>query len=236
MIRPYLAIIPFLYLATGPLLAESVERAITVSGVGHVLAPPDMARLSVAVAERDAEVQVAQQRAADVTGRVLALLDSLGVDRSQINSTGATVQPEYRWNRDTQEQEFVGYIARRQIEVELRDLELLGSIVEGTVAAGVNQISRPVLDLSTRRDQYRRALAKAAEDARENARVLAESLGARLGPVLQISADGSPTVPIPVMRAQADVMGIAESAPETYNAGDIRLDASISVVFALRTE
>lgn len=236
MIRPDLAIISFLFLVTGPILADSVDRTVTVSGVGHVLAAPDMARLSVAVAESDAQVQAAQLRAGEVTGRVLALLDTLGVARSQINSTGVMVQPEYRWNRDTQEQEFVGYIARRQIEVELRDLELLGRIVEGIVAAGVNQISPPVLDLSTRRDQYRRALARAAEDARENARVLAESLGARLGPVLQISTGGSPSIPIPLMRAQADVMGVAEAAPETYNAGDIRLDASISVMFALRTE
>lgn len=236
MFRSCLATILLLFLTANLAVADSIERTISVSGVGHVQVAPDMARLSLAVAERDQIVQAAQARAADVTNRVLTLLDDLGVNRKYVNSTGATIQPEYRWNRDTQEQELIGYIARRQIDVELRDLEKLGDVVEGAVAAGTNQISRPVLDLTTRRDQYRNALAIAAADARANAQTLAESMGARLGPVLQMSADRLRPEPIPLMRAQADVMAVAESAPETYNAGDIRLDASISAVFELITE
>jgi len=42
--------------------------------------------------------------------------------------------------------------------------------------------------------------------------------------------------PRPLMRAQADTLAVAESAPETYNAGDIRFDASVSAVFELITE
>lgn len=233
MIRLCVAIIPLVFSAAGLVQADEMPRTISVNGSGYVTVPPDMARVSLSVSERDVSLSAAQQAAGTVTARVLELLDGLGVDRKKINSTGATVQPNYRWNRDTQEQELIGYIAQRQIEVEILDLDSLGKVVEGAVAVGVNQVSRPVLDSTTRRSAYRQALAKAATDARANAQTLADTMGVKLGPVMQMSAGGPIPEPRPMMRAQADMMAVAESAPETYNAGDIRFDATVSAVFTL---
>ena len=237
MIRLGVAIVLLVLSAAGVAWAEETPRTISVTGIGFVSVPPDMARLSLSVSERDSSLRAAQQAAAAVTARVLELLDELGVDRKKVNSTGATVQANYRWNRDTQEQELIGYIAQRQIEVEILDLDNLGEIVEGAVAAGVNQVSRPVLDSTARRDAYRKALATAATDARANAQTLADTMGVQLGPVVHMTTGGGMVPePRPMMRAQADTMAIAESAPETYNAGDIRFDASVSAVFQLIAE
>ena len=236
MMRSSLVCALLLCAAAGLACAEEIPRTISVNGTGFVMVQPDMARIRLSVSERNLSLPAAQQAAAAVTERVLRLLDELGIDRQKINSTGATVQPNYRWNRDSQEQELIGYIAQRQIDVELSDLDKLGEVIEGAVAAGVNQVSRPVLDTTARRDAYRKALAKAAADARENARTLAETLAVRLGSVLQVSAGGRVPEPRPLMRAQADTLAVAESAPETYNAGDIRFDASVSAVFELITE
>ena len=218
-------------------LADETPRTISVTGSGFVSVPPDMARLSLSVSERDPSLGVAQQAVAAVTARVLEFLDDLGIERNKINSTGATVQPNYRWNRDTQEQELMGYIAQRRIEVEILNLDSLGKVIEGAVAAGVNQVSQPVLDSTGRRDAYRKALAAAASDARQNAQTLADTMGVQLGSVLAMNSGsrGTPE-PRPMMRAQADTMAVAESAPETYNAGDIRFDATVSAVFELNTE
>ena len=236
MIRSIAVIFPVLCLSAGTLFADAPERTVSVDGIGHVIASPDMARLRLAVAERDADVRAAQGRAAVVTGRILEVFDRLGIDRKQVTSTGATVEPNYRWNRDTQEQELLGYTARRQIDVELLDLENLGEVVEGAVAAGANQVSAPVLDSTRRREHYRKALAVAAEDARNNALTLAEALGAQLGPALQINAGQQRPEPRRIRLAQESAMAVAEAAPETYNAGDIRFEASVGVVFELITE
>jgi len=235
MIRLSIATILLALSLSGAAQADENPRTIAVDGSGYVTVPPDMARLSMSVIERDPSLAAAQQAAADVTGSILELLDSLDIDRKQISSTGATVQPNYRWNRTTEEQELVGYIAQRQIGVKILDLASLGKIVEGAVEAGVNQVSSPVLDSTRRRDAYREALANAATDARKNAETLAETLGVTLGPVLQIDADNNPSPPRPMMRATAEamVMSDAAQAPATYNAGDIRIDASLSAEFML---
>jgi len=211
-----------------------MPRTISVNGKGSATIQPNMARLSLSVVERDPSLAAAQSSVADITARVLALLDKLGVERQFIDSTGATVRPNYRWNRDTKQQELLGYIAERRIDIEVRDLEILGKVVESTVETGVNRVSPPVLDSTKRRKVYRQALARAADDARDNAGVLADSFGVTLGAVIRIDAGGPPSLPRPMMRAQQDGMAAAEMAPETYNAGDIRFDAVINAVFALQ--
>jgi hypothetical protein len=236
MLRSGIAI--FLLVISCQSIAEDIDgpRTISVSGQGYATVTPDMARLSLSVAERDPSLAAAQRAVADVTERVLALLDELGVGRQHIDTTGATVQPNYRWNRQAEKQELVGYIAERRIDIEIHDLDMLGKVVEGSVNAGVNRVSPPALDSTERRNVYREALAAAAADARDNAGVLADSLGMTLGPVIRIDAGGNPPQPRPQprMRAQQDTMAAAELAPATYNAGDIRFDAVISVVFELQ--
>lgn len=209
-------------------------RRIAVNGSGYATVTPDMARLNLSVVERNPSLPAAQRAVADITARVLVLLAEHGVARKRIDTTGATVRPNYRWNRQTEEQELIGYIAERRIDIEIRDLDVLGKIIEGLVNAGVNQVSPPVLDSTKRRKVYREALARAAADARDNAGVLANSLGVALGPVIQINASSNQPRPPPMMRAQRDTMAMAESAPATYNAGEIRFDAAISVVYALQ--
>ncbi len=211
-------------------------RTIAVNGEGFATIAPDMARLSLTVVERDPSLSVAQRAAAAVTARVLTLLDELGVGQQDIDTTGATVQPNYRWNRETSEQELIGYIAERRIDIEIHDLEVLGKIVEGSVKAGVNRVSPPMLDSTERRKVYREALANAATDARDNAGVLADNLGVKLGAVIRIDAVRNRPRPAPMMRVQQEgiAMATAESAPATYNAGEIRFDAVISAVFALQ--
>ena len=160
------------------------------------------------------------------------MTDELDIERNKVDTTGATVRPDYRWNRQTELQELRGYIAERQMNVRVDDLDILGELIEGAVAAGVNQVSPPQLDSSKREALHREALAKAAIDARANAKVLAETLGAKLGDPVSIS-DGSvtPRPPVPQARMAAAVMESDSAA--TYNASDLTFFATVAVVFAL---
>jgi len=220
---------------TATTLADEPPRTISVDGRGFVNVRPDMARLSVSVEERDPSLSTAQKSVAGITAKVLDLLDDLDVEDRHINSTGATVQPNYRWNRQTEEQELIGYIVRRRIDVEIHDLAALGDVIDGTVRAGVNQVSPPVLDSTKRRDAYREALAKAVQDARKNAEALAEALDVDVGEVLLVNAGRFMPPPQPVARAGMAQLAMAEAdaGPATYNPGEMRLEATVSVVFSI---
>ncbi|MCH9695621.1 MAG: SIMPL domain-containing protein [Gammaproteobacteria bacterium] len=214
-------------------MAEDEMRTVTVSGVGAASVEPDRATVHMSIVAREKTLDAAQRRSADVSAAVLSLLDDLDIERERVDTTGASISPDYRWDREREEQVLRGYIAQRQLIVDVRDLEQLGAVVEGAVKAGVNQVTPPQLDSGERREAYREALEMAAKDAKANAERLAESLGARLGDVIQIS-DGSYTpAPVPQPR-MAKAMSMEADAGQTYNAADLSFNASITVVFSLK--
>jgi len=228
--------IAILLLIGATAMAETETRTVAVNGTGFSEVKPDRAILNMSINARQPSLAAAQSEAAKVTAKVLALTDKLKIDRKYVDTTGASVRPDYRWNREREEQELRGYIAERQMRVEIRDLEQLGEVIEGAVKAGVNQVSPPQLDSGKRRETYRKALAKAATDARENAAQLATSLDMKLGPVMQINAGANMPPPTPMPRMMRADAAMAESAPETYNPGQLSFQANISAVFELIAE
>ena len=214
-------------------MAEDEARTITVSGTGYAEVAPDRATLQMSIVAREPTLAAAQKGAADVTNKVLKMLDRMDIDRNKVDTTGASVRPDYRWNREKEEQELRGYISERQISVEIEDLEKLGAVVEGAVGAGVNQVSPPQLDSSERKDTYRKALRVAAEDARDNASQLAGALNAKLGKVISInSGSNQPRPPVPYA-ANLRSMAAESDAVESYNATDLSFNAAVTVVFEL---
>lgn len=213
---------------------DTTERTVAVSGSAFVTVEPDIARINMSIVERDASPSAAQAAAGESVNKVLKLLEKLAIERKYINTTGAMIRPDYRWNRSTEEQELLGYIVERNIAAELRDLEKLGPLIEQVTLAGVNQLSPPQLDSSARRDAYRDALAKAFKDAQENAGRLASAAGEKLGRVLSINSSSMPVMPMPRMRAQsAALMADSSGAEESYVPGEMRFDAQVSVVYEL---
>lgn len=212
-------------------MADEFPRTISVTGTGTSSAAPDGAVVRMSIVVRKPKLDVAQAAAGKVAAGVLSLTDKLKIDRGRIDTTGAVVRPDYRWNRETEEQELRGYIAERQMTVLVKDLELLGRLVEGAVDVGVNQVSPPELQSSSMDAANRKALSIAASDAKANAEVLAESLGASIGKVISINAGrNAPMPPGPQMRMAA----AAESdAAASYNSGDLTFSATVSVVFEL---
>lgn len=214
-------------------MAEEQTRTITVNGTGTADVKPDRVTLRMSIVAREATLAAAQKAAADVTTKVLKMTDRMDIDRDQVDTTGASVRPDYRWNRDTEEQELRGYIAERQISVVIKDLEMLGAVVEGAVGAGVNQVSPPHLDSSKRKQTHRKALRAAADDAKENASQLADALGAKLGQVISInSGSNAPRPPVPYA-ANMRAMDAESDAGEGYNAADLSFSAMVTVVFEL---
>jgi hypothetical protein len=80
------------------------------------------------------------------------------------------------------------------------------------------------------------ALREAAENARDKARLLAETLGARLGPVRMINEQSFSMPPMRVRSAEMTAMAAkadAQPEPDAYAAGEMEVTASVQVSFDL---
>ena len=210
-------------------------RIVTVSGRGEVSVEPDRAQVTLSIMIRSDQQQAAQREVDDTVDAVLRLIDKLDIPKKDVRTTRLNINPEFRWDKNTNERKISGYMVQRTVEVNLRELEKLGELMHRATSAGVNQVSPPVLGAENEDEHRREALARAAGDARLNAETLAHTLDARLGKVRRITSSDvihQPPIPLPKMESRA-MMADAGGAAETYTPGEIKFNAGVTVEFDL---
>ena len=213
--------------------AEPAPRTIAVSGQGQIQAEPDKAVVNLGVESRRPKLEEARAEVAKTVEAALKLTRDLKIDQKYVRATRINVQPEYNWDNGARERNLIGYYVSRQIEVDLRDLDKLGQLLERAFDLGINQVSEPQLDSSKRRDLEREALAKAVQDARLNAEAVAKAAGARLGAPRTISAS-SGFVPPPVPYQKRMVAAMAESdSSGSYQSGEMSFTGNVQIEYDL---
>jgi uncharacterized protein len=213
----------------------AVERTISVMGQGEVRAEPDRALVNLGIESRKPTLQEARGEVDKGVNAVLKLTRNLKIDPKFVRTTRVQVQPEYDWNNEGRDRRLLGYYVARQVEVEVRQLDQLGTLLERAFAAGVNQVGDPQLDSSQRRELERQALSKAVADARLNAEALAKAAGINVGTPRTISASsGVIAPPIPMPRAKL-MVGTAEAgdASQSYQRGEMMFNAQVQVEYDL---
>lgn len=208
-------------------------RTVAVSGQGEIQAEPDLAHVTLGVEARKPKLEEARAEVARTIDAVLKLTRDLKIDQTLVRSTRINVQPEYNWDANARERNLIGYYVSRQVEIELRDLEKLGQLLERATDLGVNQLGDPRLDSSKRRDLERQALAKAVEDARANAETVAKTAGARLGPVRTISANSGYVPPPMPMRGKVMMAMEASDAAQSYQSGQMTFTGNVQIEYDL---
>ena len=215
--------------------AEAPQRLVSVTGSGEVKAQPDMAYVTLGVEARKPTLAAARTEVNAAVERLLALTRELKIEPKFVDSTRLQVQPDYRWDEKASKQVLLGYVVNRQIEVEVHDLDRLGTLLEKSVSAGVNQLGGARLDSSRRKELEREALTKAVDDARLNADALARAAGAKLGPVQSISAAGTMPVPMYAQKAMsvAAAPPMADEADQSYQPSEMKFSANVSAQYEL---
>lgn len=220
--------------ASSVMAAESEHpRVISVSGQGEVQAEPDRAVLTLGIESRKPKLEDARAEVTKSVEAVMKLTRDLKIDPKYVRTTRINVQPEYNWDGSAKERNLLGYFVSRQVEIDLRDLEKLGQLLEKSIDLGVNQLGDPRLDSSKRRDLEREALSKAVADAKLNAESVAKAAGAKIGPPRTISASsGFSPPPMPMVKAMARTE-MASDAAGSYQSGQMTFNGQVQVEYDL---
>ena len=99
----YLLIVTWLLVCSTLAAADELPRQVNVSGAASLTASPDRASLRLGIQARNRSLEAARERVATVAGDFLALCKKLGIPEKKIQTTGLSMRPEYRWNRDGRE-------------------------------------------------------------------------------------------------------------------------------------
>jgi hypothetical protein len=211
-------------------VAEPLERMIVVSGEATVRRVPDLAVVSLTVSVRDRQTAPARDGANRRASAILARLREIGVPEADIQASSLTVQPTYDHGRGAPK--VTGYQASRPITVRVRDIGLLGTILDGLADDGATQVHGSSMELADPEAASREALAAAVGVARSRAEALASAAGLTLGAPRRIEedADGSPA---PFRGSVTVFRAVAESAPTEIADGEIEISARLRAWFDL---
>lgn len=229
-----LAVATFALLIAGTVNAQTERpRTVAVSGQGEVQGEPDRATVMLGIEARRPKLEEARTEVNQKVDAVLKLTRELKIDTKYVRTTRINIQPEY--NYEARERTLIGYFVARTVEVDLRNLDQLGTLLERGTDLGVNQLGEPRLDSSKRQELEREALARAVADARANAETLVKAAGARLGPVRSMSATSNTVAPpMPFVRARA--MAESSDASQSYQTGQINFTASVQIEYDLAVD
>ncbi|MCT4555483.1 MAG: SIMPL domain-containing protein [Pelagimonas sp.] len=226
--------LPVLAMALGltalPALAETPAQ-LTVSGVGQVVATPDMARLTLGVEQRDTDPVAAMNAVSEAITRITGVLEAQDVAPRDIQTSALRL--DYRLPHSASgalskppEPEF---FAANMLDLRLRDMDRLGAVLQALLEAGVTDIRGLSFDVEDRKSLQDEALRLAVKDARAKAELMAEAAGVSLGAVLSMSDSASPITP--QFAAPRMMMADAESLP--ISGGEIDLSGQVTIVFSI---
>ena len=215
-----------------PREAPEAEGTLQVTGQAQIPVPADRVRISFAVETAAPSAAEATSLNAQTMESVVSALRSSDAPGMEIETYGYSLNPEYEARpEDPRARAIVGYRALNNIRVLLGDLEATGRILDRAVEAGANRIASLQFEASDTRDARLEALAQAVRNAREQAEAMAEAMGVRLGPALEVNGGASSPTPRPegpmLMRAMA-----AETTTPV-EAGSLTVSASVSITYRI---
>ena len=210
--------------------ATTPSRYVTITADGSVKVVPDAVRMNatatvIAASSKEAQAQVSKTSAA-----VRAALLAAQIDKKDIATQSITVYPEYNYTQD-KGQSLIGYRAAQSFVVTIRNAKSAGAIVDAVVAAGgdslqVNGVTPFILDttkatLSARSDAVKKAKTKATS--------YASLLGVKLGKVIYLTENSSPSNYVPMLAMAKS----ADSGATEVDLGQQDVTVGISVQWAL---
>jgi uncharacterized protein YggE len=238
-LRP-LAVAAALALGLGTALAAHAQTVpapvaasgtlLSISAEGEVQRAPDIAHLSTGVVTRAADAQAAMNANAEQMQKVIAAIRQAGIAEDDIRTSGVNLFPQYRHAPD-QAPEITGYEAHNTVEITVREIGRLGDVIDALVAAGANQINGPRFEVADKQAAFDEARRIALENARERARMYAQTLDMQVQRIVSISEGHgyAPPRPVPMM-----AMARMESAADTpIEPGQSTLSVTLDVVFEL---
>lgn len=218
MYRQTLGGLGLLCLILRPVIAQNTVSLpptpqIVVVGHGEAKVSPDRATIQISVQSRALTASAAASDNAKKQSAIIAAIKALGLKDEQISTSNYSVVPEMKYGPN-QPPVVTGYTVTNTIVADIRNITMVGAVIDAAVAHGSNLISGLSFYASDTETARRAAIASAVEAARGDAEAAARAARGTLGELLEINIGSySPPPPRPVMMARAAMAGVQDETP-----------------------
>ncbi|NCC64633.1 MAG: DUF541 domain-containing protein [Spirochaetia bacterium] len=226
------ALIVSLGLITSCKTTQDLVRTIEVSATGNAVLTPDIASFSIQVSEKGETTGEAQARANAKMHELFSVLEKNGVEEKDIRNTMINLRPNYTWIEGKQILD--GQVASQSVYVTLRDLSLLGPVIDQMGKVSGIYLNSVTLDKEDKSEGIETAKIRAIESAMEKARLFAEKTGMQLGKPITISEYSTASNPYNTRMMKMEMAsGMAYDMATEIPAGTMDVTATVSMVFEM---
>lgn len=213
------------------------DRRVVMTGTGKASVVPDQLSFTVSVNVTRPEVSDAMGESNRIMARVLASLKDYGVTKKEMQTTGLSIDPVYRYYNYAPP-EITGYRVGQSARVTVKELAEAGKAITATVRAGGNavRVRNINLGISDRDAVLAEARDLAVEQATQKAGQYADATGQELGDVLSLK-EVRATQPRNYSYfqngyAERGVMDAALSKAVPIRAGEENLSVTVQVMWS----
>jgi len=228
----------FLFTLSGAALAADIPvqyqaPVVVVAASGTTTVAPDQARISLGVVTNHKDLALAQSENNKNTQKVIDAIYSMGIDKNLIQTSNYNIYPQYDYNtRSTGI--LIGYQVRNEITIIVKDIDRVGTILDGAVQAGANNVNYVSFEKSDLDAAENEALVKAIARGHEKAQVIAGAANMSLGNLLSISEGYDTSIYRNIANISLEsAKGLGgDSVP--INPGEIKVTATVTMVYQLQ--
>lgn len=229
-------IIAFLGASINQKSQASENQLITVSGTGEVYATPDVGLVDISVKTEGKDVATAANENTTKMNDILSFIKAQSIEEKDIKTTGFNINPIYAWENKTGKRTLTSYEVTQTINVKIRDLTKVGSIISGATEKGANDVSS--LSFIVDDDEKVKEDAKnlAIADAKAKAKNLEKALGVKMVKIVNFSDNSYSSVYSSYATAEykmLDSSGTGIAAP-TIQTGQNKITSTVTITYAIK--
>ncbi|MBL8102059.1 MAG: SIMPL domain-containing protein [Anaerolineales bacterium] len=207
-------------------------RTLSVNGLGQVYLTPDVAYINIGVNTQSPSASESVATNKEKSNAVIEAIKEAGVEAKDIHTTNFSIWSNPQYDPSGQ---ITGttYVVDNTVNVTVRDLDGLGSLLDSAISAGANNIYSIQFDVADKTKATKEARASAVEDAKTQAQELAEAAGLSLVEIQTISFyESSPTAYFEGKGGGGG--GAAEAAVVPIQPGQLAISVTVSITYSIK--
>lgn len=201
------------------------NRTLSVSADGEASVEPEIALLHVGFETQPGDAQSVYAEGARTSNAIVAALKQAGVPESSIRSDFQRLDRDYATPKSHKFKLVQQWTVRAPAEKAAQ-------ILDDAINAGATSSGDMEWTVKDEQALEHQALVQAAERARQNAEVLAKSMGVHLGTLLYVTNQSSSIAPRPIMMRAMVKAGPPEQ-PLAVEPNKVTRNASVRAIFAI---
>ena len=218
----------------GKYIGQDVQSTISVSAVGEVYARPDLALTSFSVVSEEKTAADALAKNSESMNKIIEFLKNSGIEDKDLKTTTFRINPRYEWHKTEippypeGERVLVGYEVTQSLQVKIRDISKIGSLIEGATNAGATGVGSLEFTFDDEDEFKKQAREIAINKAKTKAKELAKQLGVALGRITNFSESAVS----PIYYGVKEAYGLGGAAPE-IETGENLIQSTVIITYEI---